>query len=240
MKNKSVEMLIEGAKEWGIFLEMFHVEHFQKYYALLLEWNQKMNLTAITEESEVVIKHFLDSLSVVKSGKIKEEEKIIDVGTGAGFPCIPLKIVFPKLKATLLDSSKKRITFLEEVINKLGINEIELIHGRAEDIGKDIKYREQFDLSVARAVAPLNILLEYTLPFVKVDGYFIALKGREIEEEIENSQRALKELKGEIEEVKEIKLPYSDIVRHLVIIKKIDNCPTKYPRRANAIQRSPL
>lgn len=240
MKNKSVDMLIEGAKEWGIFLEMFHVEHFQKYYALLLEWNQKMNLTAITEESEVVIKHLLDSLSVVKSGKIKGEEKIIDVGTGAGFPSIPLKIVFPKLKATLLDSSKKRITFLEEVINKLGINGIELIHGRAEDIGKDIKYREQFDLSVARAVAPLNVLLEYTLPFVQVGGYFIALKGREVEEEIKSSQKALKELKGEIEEVKQIRLPFSDILHHLIIIRKGDNCPLKYPRKANAIKRSPL
>lgn len=240
MKNKSVDMLIEGAKEWGIFLEMFHVEHFQKYYALLLEWNQKMNLTAITEESEVVIKHLLDSLSVVKSGKIKWEEKIIDVGTGAGFPSIPLKIVFPKLKATLLDSSKKRITFLEEVINKLGINGIELIHGRAEDIGKDIKYREQFDLSVARAVAPLNVLLEYTLPFVQVGGYFIALKGREVEEEIKSSQKALKELKGEIEEVKQIRLPFSDILHHLIIIRKGDNCPLKYPRKANAIKRSPL
>ncbi|SHF03856.1 16S rRNA m(7)G-527 methyltransferase [Thermoanaerobacter uzonensis DSM 18761] len=240
MKNKSVDMLIEGAKEWGIFLEMFHVEHFQKYYALLLEWNQKMNLTAITEESEVVIKHFLDSLSAIKSEKIKGDEKIIDVGTGAGFPSIPLKIVFPKLKATLLDSSKKRIIFLEEVINKLDINEIELIHGRAEDIGKDIKFREQFDLSVARAVAPLNILLEYTLPFVKVDGYFIALKGREIKEEIKNSQKALKELKGRIEKIEEVKLPYSDILHHLIIIKKTDKCPTKYPRRANAIQRSPL
>ncbi|UZQ83011.1 16S rRNA (guanine(527)-N(7))-methyltransferase RsmG [Thermoanaerobacter sp. RKWS2] len=240
MKNKSVDMLIEGAKEWGIFLEMFHVEHFQKYYALLLEWNQKMNLTAITEESEVVIKHLLDSLSVVKSGKIKGDEKIIDVGTGAGFPSIPLKIVFPKLKATLLDSSKKRITFLEEVINKLGINEIELIHGRAEDIGKDIKYREQFDLSVARAVAPLNVLLEYTLPFVQVGGYFIALKGREVEEEIKSSQKALKELKGEIEEVKQIRLPFSDILHHLIIIRKGDNCPLKYPRKANAIKRSPL
>jgi 16S rRNA (guanine527-N7)-methyltransferase len=219
MKNKSVDMLIDGAKKLGIFMEMFHVEHFHKYYSLLLEWNKKMNLTAITEESEVVIKHFLDSLSVVN---------------------IPLKIVFPKLKATLLDSSKKRITFLEEVINKLDINEIELIHGRAEDIGKDIKYREQFDLSVARAVAPLNILLEYTLPFVKVEGYFIALKGREIEEEIENTQKALRELKGKIEEVMEIRLPYSDIVHHLIIIKKVDKCPTKYPRRANAIQRSPL
>ncbi|EGD52080.1 methyltransferase GidB [Thermoanaerobacter ethanolicus JW 200] len=240
MKNKSVDMLIEGAKEWGIFLEMFHVEHFQKYYALLLEWNQKMNLTAITEESEVVIKHLLDSLSVVKSGKIKGDEKIIDVGTGAGFPSIPLKIVFPKLKATLLDASKKRITFLEEVINKLGINEIELIHGRAEDIGKDIKYREQFDLSVARAVAPLNVLLEYTLPFVQVGGYFIALKGREVEEEIKSSQKALKELKGEIEEVKQIRLPFSDILHHLIIIRKGDNCPLKYPRKANAIKRSPL
>lgn len=240
MKNKLVDMLIEGAKEWGIFLEMFHVEHFQKYYALLLEWNQKMNLTAITEESEVVIKHFLDSLSAIKSGKIKGDEKIIDVGTGAGFPSIPLKIVFPKLKATLLDSSKKRIIFLEEVMNKLDINEIELIHGRAEDIGKDIKFREQFDLSVARAVAPLNILLEYTLPFVKVDGYFIALKGREIKEEIKNSQKALKELKGKIEKIEEVKLPYSDILHHLIIIKKTDKCPTKYPRRANAIQRSPL
>ncbi|MBE3591488.1 MAG: 16S rRNA (guanine(527)-N(7))-methyltransferase RsmG [Thermoanaerobacter sp.] len=240
MKNKSVDMLIEGAREWGIFLEMFHVEHFQKYYALLLEWNQKMNLTAITEEKEVVIKHFLDSLSVVKSGKIKGDEKIIDVGTGAGFPSIPLKIVFSKLKATLLDSSKKRITFLEEVVNKLGINEIELIHGRAEDIGKDIKYREQFDLSVARAVAPLNVLLEYTLPFVQVGGYFIALKGREVEEEIKSSQKALKELKGEIEEVKQIRLPFSDILHHLIIIRKGDNCPLKYPRKANAIRKAPL
>lgn len=238
--NKSVEILVKGAEELGIFLEMFHVEHFQKYYSLLLEWNQKMNLTAITEEKEIVIKHFLDSLFVIKSGKIKGNEKIIDVGTGAGFPAIPLKIVFPDLKATLLDSLQKRINFLERVASELNLREIELVHGRAEELGKNFAYREKFDIATARAVAPLNILLEYALPFVKVGGYFIALKGKEIEEEVKNSGKSLKELNGKIEEIIQIPLPFSDIIHHLIIIEKEGTCPLKYPRRSNVIKRTPL
>ncbi|HHW56267.1 MAG TPA: 16S rRNA (guanine(527)-N(7))-methyltransferase RsmG [Clostridia bacterium] len=240
MMNKSVEILVKGAEELGIFLEMFHVEHFQKYYSLLLEWNQKMNLTAITEEKEIVIKHFLDSLFVIKSGKIKGNEKIIDVGTGAGFPAIPLKIVFPDLKATLLDSLQKRINFLERVASELNLREIELVHGRAEELGKNFAYREKFDIATARAVAPLNILLEYALPFVKVGGYFIALKGKEIEEEVKNSGKSLKELNGKIEEIIQIPLPFSDIIHHLIIIEKEGTCPLKYPRRSNVIKRTPL
>ncbi|AIS53591.1 ribosomal RNA small subunit methyltransferase G [Thermoanaerobacter kivui] len=240
MKSKSVEMLLKGAKEFGINIEMFHVEQFNKYYELLVEWNKKMNLTAIIEEEEVVIKHFLDSLSTYKCGKMKGNEQIIDVGTGAGFPALPLKIVFPFLKITLLDSSKKRTMFLHHIVEELNLQEVNVIHGRAEDIGKDSAYREKFDVCVARAVASLNVLLEYTLPFVKVDGYFVALKGREIEEEMVNSQRALKELKGSVEEIIKIDIPYSNIVHHLIVVKKIDTSPIKYPRRPNAIQKSPL
>ncbi|ERM91609.1 16S rRNA methyltransferase [Caldanaerobacter subterraneus subsp. yonseiensis KB-1] len=239
MKQKSIEMLVQGASSLGITLEMFHVEHFQKFYSLLFKWNQKMNLTAITEEEEVVIKHFLDSLSVIKSGKIKGGEKVIDIGTGAGFPGIPLKIVFPEIRLTLLEASKKKVNFLNFLSQVLLFEGIEVIHGRAEELGKVERFREKFDIATARAVAPLNILLEYAVPFVRVGGHFIAMKGRDIEE-VYQCKNALEELKCEIEDVIEVRLPFSDILHHLIVVKKVDVLPSKYPRREKAIRTKPL
>lgn len=240
MDDKVYKILIEGAAKFGVDIDVFHVEQFKKYFSLLSEWNKKINLTAITDVYDVITKHFLDSLSIYMCGKLSGKERLIDVGTGAGFPALPLKIVFPDLKVTLLDSLKKRTIFLNEVIDKLNLNDVEVIHGRAEDFGKDINYREKYDLCTARAVAPLNKLLEYTMPFVKSEGYFIALKGHDIDEELKSADNALNELKGIISDIIEVAIPDTDIVHKLIIIKKISSLPLKYPRKPNAIQKMPL
>lgn len=193
MDNKTKKMSIQLNKEQSI--------QFQKYYELLIEWNKVMNLTAITEYEEVVDKHFIDSLSIEKAVDLNIIEKVIDVGTGAGFPGIPLKIVYPHLKITLLDSLNKRINFLNEVISKLKLENIEAIHGRAEDIAKDKKYREQYDISVSRAVANLSTLSEYSLPFVKVGGLFISYKAEKADEEIKKAEKAVSVLGGKIEKI---------------------------------------
>jgi 16S rRNA (guanine527-N7)-methyltransferase len=239
MSEEIAKMLIEGGRILGISLEMFHVEHFQRYYSVLMEWNQKMNLTAITEEEEAVIKHFLDSLSVLKSNVVRGDETIIDIGTGAGFPGVPLKIVLPNLKLTLLESSKKKVIFLNHLSHVLALTDVEIIHGRAEELGRIDKYREKFKISVARAVAPLNILLEYAIPFVEPGGYFIAMKGRDISE-VEKCGSAFKELKCEIENIVEVRLPFSDILHHLIVVKKKQPLPLKYPRKEKMIRNRPL
>lgn len=240
MKESNIDLLIKGAKALGVTLELFHVEQFIKYYDLLVEWNQKMNLTAITEERDVVIKHFLDSLSVEKCKKINGYEKIIDVGAGAGFPSIPLKIVYPSLKLTIVDSLKKRTVFLKELVQQLNLNDVEIIHGRAEDLGRNISLREKFDISLSRAVAQLNVLAEYCLPFVKIDGYLIALKGSNVDEEIAISNNALKILNSEIEDILDVNLPYTDIIHKLLLIKKNGITDIKYPRKPKLIERKPL
>ncbi|MGB9780707.1 16S rRNA (guanine(527)-N(7))-methyltransferase RsmG [Caldanaerobacter sp.] len=239
MSEKMMKMLVEGGRILGISLEMFHMEHFQRYYSVLMEWNRKMNLTAITEEEEVVVKHFLDSISVLKSDKIKGDEKIIDIGTGAGFPGIPLKIVFPNLKLTLLEASKKKVNFLSYLSHVLSLTDVEIIHGRAEELGHAEKYREKFEIAIARAVAPLNVLLEYAIPFVEPDGYFIAMKGREIGE-VKECKRAFEELKCAVENIVEVRLPFSDILHHLIVIKKKEHLPLKYPRKEKLIRNKPL
>lgn len=211
---------------------------FFKYMNLLIEWNRKMNLTAIIEPKEIIQKHFIDSLTVLPY--IKENSKIIDVGTGAGFPGIPLKIKDKNFSVTLLDSLNKRITFLNEVITQLGLNQIETIHSRVEDAGKDINHREKYDVSVSRAVAPLNILLEYLLPLVKVGGICICMKGSSIEDELEKSKNAINILGGKIEKVEEFQLPHSDITRNIIIIKKIKNTPNKYPRKPGTPSKEPI
>ena len=214
------------------------LNQFYKYMNLLLEWNEKINLTAITDPNEVILKHFIDSLTINKY--IKENSTLADVGTGAGFPGIPLKILRPDLKITLVDSLNKRINFLNEVINKLNLVNIETVHSRIEDFGKDKKYRESFDFVTARAVANLAVLSEYLLPIAKVGGQCVCMKGSSVEEELSNGKNAIKVLGGKIKNIDEFVLPDSDMSRNVIIIDKIKNTPNKYPRKAGIPVKEPL
>ncbi len=226
--------------ELGITLTDKQKQQFDKFYELLVEWNKVMNLTGITEYEEVNEKHFVDSLSIVKAIDMESVESVIDVGTGAGFPGIPLKIAFPHLKVVLLDSLNKRINFLNEVIAELGLTDIKTIHGRAEDYAKQTEYREKFDLCVSRAVANLSILSEYCLPYVSADGMFIPYKSGEIDEELKNSNKAVKILGGKILNVVKFQLPGTEIGRSFVKVKKIANTNKKYPRKAGLPAKEPL
>lgn len=214
------------------------IDKFNKYMELVLDWNNKINLTAIKNEDEFILKHFIDSLTV--KDLIKDDSKVIDVGTGAGFPGIPLKIYNDSLNITLLDSLNKRVNFLDLVIKELNLNNISAIHGRAEDIAHLSDYRENFDVAISRAVAQLNVLVEYLLPFIKVGGICICMKGPNASEEIENSKRAIELLGGKIESVNKIFLPESDFERNIVVIKKIKNTNLKYPRKAGMPSKEPL
>ncbi len=225
--------------ELNIELTDIQKQQFVDYYEFLIEKNKVMNLTAITDFSEVVIKHFIDSLSLTKVYQPKNE-KILDLGTGAGLPGIPLKIVFPDTDILLLDSLNKRIIFLNEVIDKLGLKKIKALHGRAEDYGKDIKYREHFDLCVSRAVAKLASLSEYCLPFVKKGGCFISYKSGQIMEELNSSQNAFQTLGAKLEKVEEFNLPGTDIERTLIVLKKERVTPKNYPRSAGKPSKEPL
>lgn len=232
------ELLKKGVLEFGYELGDIQTEKLLKYKDLLMEWNEKINLTAIEDDRDIIIKHYIDSLSILPFLQDKDL-KFIDIGTGGGFPGIPVKIAYENLKITLLDSLDKRIKFLNEVITQLGLKGITAVHGRAEEFGVKADYREKFDIAVARAVASLPVLLEYCLPFVKVGGIFIAMKGSSTEE-IQNSQKALDILGGKIEEVKEFTLPFSDMKRNVVIVKKLRHIPTKYPRKAGKPSKEPL
>lgn len=224
-----------------VLLSEKQLNQFYQYYELLIKWNEVMNLTAITELEQVVTKHFVDSLSLAKIvDNLEDKISLIDVGTGAGFPGIPLKIAFPEIKITLLDSLNKRVKFLDEVIGQLGLNEIETVHGRAEDLGRDGKYREKFDLCVSRAVANLSTLSEYCLPFVKKDGCFVSYKSGKVEEELVQAKGALKLLGGKIEDTVSFCLPRDDGERCLVKIRKVENISKKYPRKAGVPGREPL
>lgn len=227
-------------EELEIILTEKQKQQFDQYYELLVEWNKVMNLTGITEYEEVNERHFIDSVSIVKAVDITGVDNLIDVGTGAGFPGLPLKIVFPHLKVTLLDSLNKRIKFLDEVISQLGLTDVETIHGRAEDYAKQKDYREQFDLSVSRAVANLSTLSEYCLPFVHVGGMFIPYKSGEIVEELNQSKHAVNLLGAEIKEVVKFTLPGSDIGRSFIKIKKVKATAKKYPRKAGLPAKEPL
>lgn len=233
-------VLTEKVKELSIVLNDKQIQQFEQYYNILVEWNKVMNLTAIIEYEEVVEKHFLDSLTIVNAIHVEKIETLIDVGTGAGFPGIPLKIAFPHLKVTLLDSLNKRIKFLNEVIDLLELNDIKAIHGRAEDYAKQAEYREQYDICVSRAVANLATLSEYCLPYVKVDGLFVPYKSGEIDEELKSSEKAVSILGGKVEEVVKFQLPGTDIGRSFVKIHKIKETKKKYPQKAGMPTKEPL
>ena len=224
----------------GITLNERQKQQFDKYYEMLVEWNKVMNLTAITEKNEVIDKHFADSLALIKSGVSLTGQKILDIGTGAGFPGIPLKIAFPELEIVLLDSLNKRIKFLNEVIEALGLEKITAIHGRAEDFAKQKEYREQFDYVVSRAVANLTVLSEYCLPYVKTGGTFISYKSGTVQEEAEEAEKAINILGGQVKDITYFKLPDSEIDRSLVIINKKKSTPGKYPRKAGTPLKEPL
>lgn len=215
-------------------------QQFMTYYDMLIERNKVMNLTAITEYEEVIHKHFVDSLSITKVYQNKENIKVIDMGTGAGFPGIPLKIAFPNWNITLLDSLNKRVNFLNDVINELKLSNITAIHGRAEDYGKDPHYRETYDLCVSRAVAKLSTLSEYCLPYVKVDGYFIPYKAGNIDSEVKESNKAIHVLGGTLEKVEQFQLPNTDMERSLIVIKKTNHTPKQYPRSSGKPSKEPI
>lgn len=204
----------------------------------LLEWNEKINLTAITDENEIIIKHFIDSLTIYKY--VCGCENLIDIGTGAGFPGIPLKIVDEKVKITLLDSLNKRIIFLEEIIKQIKLKNINAIHLRAEEAGINKEYRQKYDIATSRAVANLSTLVEYMLPFIKVGGKCICMKGANIEQELEESKKAIKVLGGEIEKIEKITIPDTDYIRNIIIIKKVAETPNKYPRKAGKPSKEPI
>jgi len=224
----------------GIELNDTQCMQFLRYYEILIEWNEVMNLTAITDYNDVVTKHFADSLELIKVLDLSKEYKVLDLGTGAGFPGIPLNIVFPNLKITLLDSLNKRVKFLDEVIRQLGLKNIEAIHGRAEDFGKDKLYREQYDLCVSRAVANLATLSEYCLPYVKKQGYFISYKSGKIEEEVQASKKAIALFGGKLDRVENFNLIDTDMERSFVVIEKIEETPKQYPRSAGKPSKEPI
>ncbi|MDE7252074.1 MAG: 16S rRNA (guanine(527)-N(7))-methyltransferase RsmG [Acetatifactor sp.] len=224
----------------GVVLSDCQIEQFLTYYEMLVDWNQKMNLTAITEYEEVLKKHFIDSISLIKAYDVTKDSKVIDVGTGAGFPGLALKIAYPNLQVTLLDSLNKRIHFLDAVIESLGLKEVETIHGRAEDLAKPDMLREKFDLCVSRAVANLSTLSEYCLPFVKQGGQFISYKSEKISEEMEAAKRAITILGGNVVNQVEFFLPNSNIYRNLFVIEKVRETPLKYPRKAGLPAKEPI
>lgn len=239
-KDYDITQFKNDLSEMKITLSEQQIEQFLRYYELLEEWNKVMNLTAITEYEEVLKKHFIDSLSLIKTYDVNREIKVIDVGTGAGFPGLALKIAYPKLQVTLLDSLNKRIYFLNEVIEQLGLTGVETVHGRAEDFAKPQKLRESYDLCVSRAVANMSTLTEYCLPFVKVGGEFISYKSERIDEEISRAKNAITLLGGKLQRSEEFYLPASDIYRNLVVIKKIKETPKKFPRKAGLPSKEPL
>ena len=240
LKDYHLDNFRKDLEALQIVLNKEQLCQFMSYYELLVEWNQVMNLTAITDFEEVCKKHFTDSLSLVKAYKINASISVIDVGTGAGFPGIPLKIAFPDIEIILLDSLHKSVDFLKTVIDNLGLKKIEALHGRAEDYAKEKNFREQFDLCVSRAVSNLSTLSEYCIPYVKIGGYFISYKSEKLSEEKKDAEYAISVLGGEIEDQISFQIPNSDINRNLLIVRKKKETPANYPRKAGLPLKKPI
>lgn len=238
MEMSFFDKMQEKSKDLGIHFSVEQIEQFFEYMNLLIEWNEKMNLTAITDPDEIVLKHFIDSITILK--EIEDGSKLVDVGTGAGFPGIPLSIMNPTLKTTLVDSLNKRLIFLQEVVNKLKLDNIEIVHARAEEFGQNKKYRECFDIATSRAVANLSTLSEYLIPLVKLNGKVISMKAADAQDEINGAKKAIEVLGGKIEKVEEFNLPQSDIGRTIIIINKNKSTPSKYPRKPGTPGKEPI
>ncbi len=230
--------LINILKNINVYIDDNLADIFKKYMDILLGWNEKINLTAITNEDDIILKHFVDSLTILKY--LKSNNKIVDIGTGAGFPGIPLAIVKKDAEFKLVDSLNKRINFLNDVKNSLNLENVQNLHYRAEEFGKNKDYREQFDIAVSRAVANLSTLVEYLLPLVKIGGKVICMKGSNIEEELNQAKYAVNELGGKIKAIEEFVLPETDMKRTIIIIEKVKNTPQKYPRKAGIPAKQPL
>ena len=237
-KKEFFQNLSEKSEKIGINISEYNLEKFYSYMNLLIEWNKKINLTAIIDEEEIILKHFIDSLTV--NSYITEKTKVIDIGTGAGFPGIPLKIQNPDTEMVLVDSLNKRINFLEEVCKKLDLKNITCIHSRVEELASISIHREKYDIVTSRAVARLNTLLEYMLPFVKIGGKCICMKGSNVLDEIEEAKKAIDILGGKIEKIDNMVLPNSDIQRNIIVIKKVKDTPKHYPRKAGTPSKKPI
>jgi len=237
---KGWNYLKETGESLALNLQAHQLEQFAAYLKLLQEWNSKINLTAIVDDEGIVIKHFIDSLLFLKKININDGMTVLDLGTGAGFPGIPLKIWRPNLKIVLVDSLQKRIVFLEEVLKQLGLSQVELVHGRAEDLARMEGYRESFDFVISRAVANLRVLAEYCLPFVRIEGYFAAAKGPDLEQELKEAQKAIEILGGQVAEKEHYLLPYLKEKRSYIKINKVQATPEKYPRKAGIPAKKPL
>lgn len=236
--NEFSNKIINTGKSINVEISLEQAEKFYKYMELLLEWNEKINLTAITEPNDIILKHFIDSVTIEKY--LNKGAKLIDIGTGAGFPGIPLSILREDLKITLMDSLNKRIKFLDEVVLKNQLLNVDTVHSRAEELARNKDFREKYDVATSRAVASLNVLLEYMIPFIKVGGYCICMKGSNIDEEINNSEKALKILQCKIVKIEKFELPGSDYGRNIIIIKKKGETSNKYPRKPGTPAKEPL
>jgi 16S rRNA (guanine527-N7)-methyltransferase len=236
-----MELLEAGVKEWGLSLTPQQVQAFEFYYQQLIDWNERVNLTSITDYEEVQVKHFLDSLSCLQVlTDVAPAMRGIDIGAGAGFPGLPLRIACPQMRLTLLEATRKKVQFLEHMVKELGLRDVQVIEGRAEELGRQAGHREVYDVALARAVAELSVLLEYALPLLKVEGIFVAQKGGEIEGEVEAAAAAMNLLGGRLKEVREVRLPGLDDARHLVVVEKVARTPDKYPRRPGMPGKRPL